>query len=80
MIAEVFSLIVLLSDDYVRLKEGTTTGPDSEIAHFFAFATRLPMDLQMVISNRLYRNGKEYISPKHVSRSMRKCFREMDSQ
>jgi hypothetical protein len=49
MAGELFSLVVYLSDDYFKLKEGK-----EKEKRFFKIATRLPMDLQMVLCNKVF--------------------------
>jgi len=58
--AEMFALVVFVSDGLLQIKDTTTATP---AARFFNIATLLPLELQMVLCFRL-RSGKEIISGK----------------
>ena len=66
-ISSVFALIVFLCDDLVSLSVPAPT--DDEAAtntrRFFAIAAALPMDLQMVLCNRMYGSHKDLVLTKH---------------
>ena len=62
--AEAFALIVFLCDSYLELRETMPTTPVSSISgavRLFQVARQLPMDLQMVLCNRLYGSAKTLI-------------------
>ena len=56
--AEVFALVVFVSDGLLRIKVTTTATP---AVRFFAIATQLPLELQMVLCHRLLGSAKEII-------------------
>jgi len=56
--AEVFCQLVLKCDGYLRLREET----NQSTGRFFAIAEQLPIDLQMVLCNRLYNVSKDIVS------------------
>jgi len=59
--AEMFSLVVFVSDGLLQTKDTTTTTP---AAKFFNIARQLPLELQMLLCHRLVRSAKEIISGK----------------
>ena len=59
MAAEMFALVVFVSDELLQFKD--TTSP---AARFFSIATRLPLELQMVLCFRQVGSDKEIISGK----------------
>ena len=59
--AEVFALVVFVSDGLLQVKDITTTTP---AARFFSIATQLPLELQMVLCFRQVGLHKEIIPGK----------------
>ena len=59
--AEVFALVVFVSDGLLQIKDTTTTTP---AARFFSIAARLPLELQMVLCFRQMGSAKEIIPGK----------------
>jgi len=59
--AEMFALVVLVSDGILQIKDTTTPSP---AARFFSIARQLPLELQMVICYRMVGSGKEIIPGK----------------
>lgn len=60
-------MIVFLCDDYVRVNSLTPearTEAKRLTARFFSIASRLNMDLQMVLCNRLFGLTKDVVSSK----------------
>ena len=57
--AEMFALVVFVSDGILQVKDTTTPA-----ASFFAIATQLPLELQMVLCHRQVGSGKEIIPGK----------------
>jgi len=53
-----------LTDGYL-----VTLEKDTKAAQFFSFASRLPLDLQMVLCNRVIGLAAENISPRLMERS-----------
>jgi len=71
--SEVFALIVLYSDEYCQIKE---IAPWSLIElqnaiRFFTISVKLPMELQMVIANRIFRLSRDLISPHEIEVALR---------
>ena len=58
--AEMFALVVFVSDGLLQIKD-TTLSP---AARFFSIAAQLPLELQMVLCNRLVGSDKEIIPGK----------------
>jgi len=58
--AEMFALVVFVSDGLLQLKDTTTT----PAARFFSLAARLPLELQMVLCFRQVGSVKEIIPGK----------------
>jgi len=50
--AEVFALTVFLCDDLLQLKLAPTTITSSAATRFFTIASKLPMELQMILCHR----------------------------
>ena len=48
--AELFAMVVFLSDDYLTIRKSATASPQYK---FFSIAKRLPLELQMVLCNRV---------------------------
>jgi len=60
--AEFFALIVFLCDDLLQLKPALTTTPASAAAsRFFTIASKLPMELQMILCHRAVCSMKQNI-------------------
>jgi len=59
--AEMFALVVFVSDGLLQIKDTTTTTP---AARFFSIAARLPLELQMVLCFRQMGSAKEIIPGK----------------
>ena len=58
MAAEMFALVVFVSDGLLQIKDTTTPSP---AARFFRIATQVPLELQMVLCRRLVESAKEII-------------------
>ena len=56
--AEMFALVVFVSDGLLQIKDTTTPSP---AARFFSIAIQLPLELQMVLCYRVVRSAKEII-------------------
>jgi len=61
MAAEIFALVVFVSDGLLQIRDTTITTP---AARFFNIARCLPLELQMVLCYRLAVSPKEIISGK----------------
>ena len=62
--AEVFALIVFLCDDLLQLRPPaltTTTIASAAANRFFAIASQLPMELQMILCHRAFGSMKQNI-------------------
>jgi len=57
--AEVFALVVFVSDGLLQIKDTT---PPSPAARFFSIARRLPLELQVILCFRQVGSDKEIIS------------------
>jgi len=56
--AEVFALVVFVSDGLLQIKDTKITTP---AARFFSIAAQLPLELQMVLCYRVVESAKEII-------------------
>jgi len=65
----IFVLVVLLADDYYSLK--LKTDGNHNAIRFFNMMLKLPMDLQMVICNRLFELPKNVIQAKLVNLALK---------
>ena len=68
--AEMFALVVFVSDGLLQLNDSTTTTPP---ARYFFIAKHLPLELQMVLCRRVVGSSKEII-PGHDSEA---AFKEL---
>jgi len=59
--AEVFALVVFVSDGLLQIKDTTTPSP---AARYFSIARRLPLELQIVLCFRQVGSTKEIIPGK----------------
>lgn len=55
-------MVVFFADDYVKLRAGVTD--DSSVARFYRIAGKLPLDLQMLLCNRMYGSPKDIVALK----------------
>jgi len=76
-IAESFALVVLLSDDFLRLRPPASSSSPTAVncVRFLVIAQALPMELQMVLSNRVFRSRKDLVLTKHSEPAFRKLSR-----
>jgi len=74
-IAEVFTLIVLLCDDYLQPKQCYINDDNvKDVIRFFSITSRLPMDLQMVICNRMFMSQSNHVLSRHLYLAMKKVY------
>jgi len=59
--AEVFALTIFLCDDLLQFKPGLVSSPAVDAVRFFAIASKLPMELQMVLCCRVVGSMKQNI-------------------
>lgn len=64
MAGSLFALAVYLSDGYLRIPEGFKPEKEKEVK-FFVLISRLPLDLQMVLCNRVFDLGHSIIKRNH---------------
>jgi len=57
-VAEMFALVVFVSDDLLRISDTTTTTP---AARYFSIVKRLPLELQTILCCRVVGSHKEII-------------------
>ena len=62
--AEMFALVVFVSDGLLRVGESSDPTPPAT-SRFFSIASRLPLELQMVLCYRLVESGKEILPGKY---------------
>ena len=68
-ISEVFALVVFLSDGLLHVSESTPQQQqqqrESNARKFFQIAAQLPLELQMVLCNRVFGSRKDLVLAKH---------------
>ena len=72
--AEVFALVVFVSDGLLQIKDTTTTTP---AARYFKIARSLPLELQMVLCYRLVGSPKEIIQGKDSEEAFKELTRKI---
>jgi hypothetical protein len=86
LIGEVFAMVILLSDHFVTFKEKKEDSQEEEkeekdhnnyenTRRFLEIASRFPMDLQMVLCNRLFSSPKDIILSKFSEPGFKKLAR-----
>ena len=80
MASDCFALAVLVCDEYLDADMSQET--DGSAHHFFWIVSQLPMDLQMVMCNRLYGLHRDVVTPSMVETSLRRVlwFHYFDKQ
>jgi len=73
--AEMFALVVFVSDGLLQVKNPVETTPPS--ARFFRIASQLPLELQMVMCYRFVDSCKEIISGKDSEAAFKELTREV---
>jgi len=71
--AEMFALVVFVSDGLLRVKDTTTT----PAARFFSIAARLPLELQMVLCFRQVGSPKEIIPGRESEAAFKELARRL---
>lgn len=74
MAGELFALVIYLADGYLKIS-GEAEGNEEnqpKASRFFALAAQLPMDLQMVLCNRVFGSGGSTIKRFHSEKGFRK--------
>lgn len=64
-----FSGMVLFTDGYFKIKDNIK--PNDNRVRFFKITEQLPMELQMVVSNRAYELNKELIPQKDIEKGLK---------
>jgi len=72
--AEMFALVVFVSDGLLQIKDTTTPSP---AARYFSVARRLPLELQTVLCYRLVGSTKEIIPGKESEVAFRELARRL---
>ena len=76
--AELFAVVVLLCDDYLRMWYPTRIPQQDHhrrqegIRRFLRMAMRLPIELQMILCHRVYRSPRETVRGRDVEEAFRK--------
>ena len=66
-IAQMFALMLFFTDHFVMLRETA----DARSGRFFVMVSRLPLELQMVLCNRIFGSGKDIVQTKFSEPSFR---------
>jgi len=67
----IFSLVVFFSDGFLTLKPPADDEFSQKVGRFFNLASRLPMDLQMVLCSRMFGSPRDVILSKDSERGFR---------
>jgi len=73
MLAEIFVLIVMICDGYLVIRPPSSKNLES-FRRFFKIAAQLPMELQMMLSERVFLSPETIILTKNVEDAIRKNF------
>jgi len=82
-IAEVFGLVILLCDGILQVVVVEAAGEDDIDLHrkrFFGMVRRLPMELQMVLCNRLHESHRNSVLTKNSEPAFRAILSYFDSK
>ena len=77
-ISDHFALVVFLCDGFLTLGAGSSV-TDKKAARFFQIACSLPMELQMLLCNRVFGAGKNSVLTKHSEPAFKKLGRMLAS-
>jgi len=70
---DIFALILLLSDGYLRLKETLLQDKkESNSRRFLEIAMKLPLELQMILSRRVYLSPGIFILASQTEDALKK--------
>jgi len=72
--AEMFALVVFVSDGLLQINDSTTTTP---AARYFKIAAQLPLELQMVLCHRLVGLAKEIVPGKESEVAFKELARRL---
>jgi len=72
--AEMFALVVFVSDGLLHINDSTTTTP---AARYFSIAAQLPLELQMVLCYRVMGSAKEIIAGKESDVAFKSLARKL---
>jgi len=75
-IGDLFALVVFLCDDLLVVNASST---NKKATRFFQIAHRLPMELQMMLCNRVFGAGKDTVLTKHSEPAFKKLGRMLAS-
>ena len=67
LVAEFYAIIIFFCDDIFRVRQQ----PKCDAVRFFSIAMKLPMELQMILCNRVYGSRKDSILSKHSEPAFR---------
>ena len=74
--SQIFALVVFLCDDLLKIKQGEA---HTAAGGFFAIATTLPMELQMLLCHRVMRSTKQNIISKDSEYSFKQLAKALGS-
>jgi len=79
--ADLFGLMVLYSDGYLFVEEPPKFSSSwSKVLSFFELAKRLPLPLQMVLANRVYRDPNMLIKTSQIETSLKSTLAHFGSR
>jgi len=74
-ISDLYALVIFLCDDLLTMSAGSSTSSLHKAARFFQIARCLPMELQMVLCNRVFGARKNSVLTKHSEPAFKKLGR-----
>ena len=68
---KIYALVILYTDEFLKKNNQYI---NRRITKFFYICSKLPIELQMIISNRCYRNNRNIITSLHLESQLRSLF------
>jgi len=60
-----FSLVIFFTDGFLRVKSESVSAAAPGVERFLTIASQFPMELQMVLCNRLFDSARNMVLSKH---------------
>ena len=72
-ISDLFALVIFLCDGFLRVRaKSPTSSPFNKAARFFLIVQLLPIELQMMLCNRMFGSRKDSVLTKHSELAFKK--------
>ena len=76
-VAEVFALVVLLSDHFLKFRMALNSPSEVAVKRFFAMLFALPMELQMMVCNRVFGSSRDAVLSRHLALALKRLYHQM---